>query len=120
MQAREWERELRILNAVAEALNSAGDVRQALVRTLSLVTELLHLQTGWVWLIDPETGEFYSAAAQNLPPFLRQPVRMAGRPACWCIESFRAGKLTPENIDVMECSRLRAAMGETEDAAAET
>lgn len=120
MQAREWERELRILNAVAEALNSAGDIRQALVRTLSLVTELLHLQTGWVWLIDPETGQFYSAAAQNLPPFLTQPVRMAGRPTCWCIESFRAGKLTPENIDVMECSRLRAAIAETRDADSET
>src|SRR5205809_2822279 len=101
-------RDLTILNAIAEALNSAPDVQQALERTLALVADLLGLRTGWVWLLDPETGQFYSAAAQNLPPFLQEPVRMTGKP-CWCLESFRAGKLTPKNVGVMECSRLRAA-----------
>ena len=102
-------RELRILNAIAEALNSAADVQQALTRTLALVADLLDLRTGWVWLLDPDTGRFYSAAAQNLPPYLQVPVRMAGR-RCWCIESFEAGELTPKNIDVMECSRLLPAV----------
>jgi two-component system NarL family sensor kinase len=102
-------RELHILNAIAEALNSASDVQQALTRTLALVADLLGLRTGWVWLLDAETGQFYNAAAQNLPPYLREPVRMAGR-SCWCLDNFREGKLTPENIDVMTCSRLRAAV----------
>ena len=70
-----------------------------------------------MWLIDPATGRFYSAAAQDLPPFLRQPVRMTGH-RCWCIDAFRSGQLTAGNIDVIECSRLRAALagdrGETE------
>jgi two-component system NarL family sensor kinase len=61
-------------------------------------------------LIDPHSGRFYSASAQDLPPFLRNPVRMTGR-TCWCIDAFRAGQLTAENIDVIECSRLRAALG---------
>src|SRR5713226_1886741 len=95
-------RELRILNAIAEALNSAPDVQQALERTLALAADLLGLRTGWVWLLDPDTGQFYSAAAQNLPPYLQEPVRMTGR-QCWCIEAFRDGELTPKNIDVMEC-----------------
>jgi two-component system NarL family sensor kinase len=34
---------------------------------------------------------------------------MAGR-ACWCLDAFRSGDLTAGNIDVMECSRLRAAV----------
>lgn len=102
-------RELSILNAVAEALNSAPDVRQALERTLALVADLLGLRTGWVWLLDPDTGQFYSAAAQHLPPYLQEPVRMTGYP-CWCIQSFQAGKLAPKNIDVLECSRLRPAV----------
>jgi two-component system NarL family sensor kinase len=76
---------------------------------------LLGLRTGWVWLIDPQTGRFYSAAAQNLPPFLRDPVRMTGR-TCWCIDAFRAGELTAENIDIIECSRLRAALGKSRTA----
>lgn len=101
-------RELQIVNAVSEALNSAPDVRQALEQTLSLVAGLLGLNTGWVWLLDPDTGHFYSAAVQNLPPYLREPVRMTGRP-CWCIQQFLGGKLTPKNIDVLECSRLQPA-----------
>lgn len=102
-------RELTILNAVAETLNSAPDVRQALERTLSLVADLLGLKTGWVWLIDPETNGFYSAAVQNLPPFLREPVRMTGKP-CWCMLQFGKGKLKPKNIGLLECSRLQPAV----------
>lgn len=102
-------RELQILNAIAEALNSAPDVRQALQRTMGAVAELLGLHTAWVWLIDPETDQFYHAGALNLPPYLQEPVRMTGR-SCWCIDSYRKGELTPGNIDVLECSRLRPAV----------
>ena len=102
-------RELSILNAIAEALNSSVQVDEALARTLSLVASLLDLRTGWVWLLDAETGQFYNAAAQNLPPYLQEPVRMTGR-KCWCIESFLDGELTPKNIDVLTCSRLLPAV----------
>jgi two-component system NarL family sensor kinase len=101
--------ELRILNAIAEALNSSPDVQQALERTLGLVGDLVGLHTGWIWLTDADTGQFYNAAAQNLPPYLQAPIRMTGR-ACWCLDEFREGALTPKNIDVMECSRLRPAV----------
>ncbi len=90
-------------------MNGASDVDRALRAALALVIDLLGLRAGWVWLIDPSTGRFYSAAAQDLPPFLRQPVRMTGHP-CWCIEAFRSGQLKAGNIDVIECSRLRAAL----------
>ncbi len=103
------ERELGILNAVSEALNSSPDVRQALERTLGLVADLLGLRTGWVWLIDHDTRQFYDAAERELPPYLQERVRMAGRRRCWCIDDFREGELTPTNIDVIECSRLEPA-----------
>ncbi|MBV9598219.1 MAG: GAF domain-containing sensor histidine kinase [Chloroflexi bacterium] len=103
------DRELGIVNAVAEALNSSRDVRQALERTLSLVADLLGLRTGWVWLLDQQTGRFYAAAEREMPPYLQERVRMAGRRRCWCIDDFRDGALTPTNIDVIECSRLEPA-----------
>jgi two-component system NarL family sensor kinase len=103
------ERELGIVNAVAEALNSSPDVRQALERTLGLVADLLGLRTGWVWLMDQRTRHFYAAAERELPPYLQERVRMAGRRRCWCIDDFREGELTPTNIDVIECSRLEPA-----------
>jgi len=104
-------RELAILGGVAEALCCVADIRQALERTLKLVAEFLGLHSGWVWLLDPETNQFYSAAVHNLPPYLQEPVKMTGRP-CWCISEFLNGELTPKNIDIMECSRLRSAVGE--------
>jgi two-component system NarL family sensor kinase len=102
-------RELEIVGRIAGALNSSPTVQEALERTLELVTELLGLETGWVWLLDGETDHIYSAAAQNLPPYLQEPVRMTGG-WCWCIEQFRSGSLTPSNVDVMECTRLRPAV----------
>src|SRR5438105_6496542 len=103
------ERELSILNAVAEALNSSPDVRQALEKTLGLVAAMLGLRTGWVWLLDQDTNRFYDAAERELPPYLQERVRMAGRRRCWCIDDFRDGELTPTNIDVIACRRLEPA-----------
>lgn len=101
--------DLHLLNAIAEALNSAPTVDRALDQTLGLVAERLGLRAGWVWLRDPDTGRFYNAAARNLPPYLREPVRMTGR-SCWCLESFEDGELSPKNVDVMTCSRLLPAV----------
>ena len=83
-------RELATLNAIAEALNSTADVRQALERMLALVADLLGLRTGWVWLLDRETDQFYLAAARDLPPYLQEPVRMSGH-WCVCTDLFRRG-----------------------------
>src|SRR5262249_5421779 len=102
-------RELAALTGIADALVSSIDLPQALARTLALVADLLGLRTGWIWLLDPETQQFYLAAAQNLPPYLREPVRMSGR-WCQCTDSFRRGELMPTNIDVLECTRLRPAV----------
>jgi two-component system NarL family sensor kinase len=73
------------------------------------MADLLGVETGWVWLRDPASGRFYSAAAQRLPPYLQEPVRMTGR-SCWCLELFRRGELTARNIDVFECTRLAPAL----------
>lgn len=103
-------RELEIVGAVAEALNSSPSVQAALERTLELVTGLLGLQTGWVWLVDPESGHMYNAASRNLPPYLQEPVRMSGDAWCLCIGEFREGALAPRNVDVVQCSRLAPAV----------
>ena len=102
-------RALRVLKEVAEALNSAPTEERAAGEALRRMADLLGVETGWVWLRDPASGRFYSAAAQNLPPYLQEPVRMTGR-SCWCLELFRRGELTARNIDVFECTRLAPAL----------
>ncbi len=99
-------RELSILNAIAQALNREVDLAQSLRSTLALVVDLFDLKTGWVWLLDPGTGEPYLAAAQNLPPALaNHPHKMEGW--CQCLKTFRAGDMTgAANVNAIECSRL--------------
>lgn len=100
-------RELSILNQIAEALNRSIDLDEALRSVLQLVAELLNLRTGWVWLLDEENGEPRLAAAQHLPPALmNEPDRMKGM--CYCLDTFKLGDLQgAANVNVVTCSRLQ-------------
>src|SRR5205085_574897 len=101
-------RELAVLYTIAGHLNRKVDVHEALQEVLAQVTNLLGLQTGWVWLLD-EQGEPYLAAAQSLPPYLADHAeRMTGY--CLCLDTFLEGCLEgAANIDVFRCSRLKNA-----------
>jgi two-component system, NarL family, sensor kinase len=100
-------RELSILNTIAESLNRSVDLDETLRVTLAQVVELFDLQTGWVWLLREDTGESYLAAAQNLPPALtKKPERMEG--TCYCLDTYEAGDLDgAANVNVITCSRLK-------------
>jgi two-component system NarL family sensor kinase len=102
---------LRILYAIADELNSTVDVSRALERMLAIVTKALRLRTGWIWLLDPDSHRFYLAASHDLPPYLREPVRMSGS-WCECTQAFRDGRLAARNVDMIECSRLAPAVAE--------
>jgi two-component system NarL family sensor kinase len=100
-------RELSILNSIAEALNRSVDLEQALQAALSQAADLLDLKTGWVWLLSEDTDETYLAAAQNLPPgLINNPELMQG--TCYCLDTYRAGDLDgAANVNVIQCSRLK-------------
>ncbi len=101
------DRELVILNEIAQALNRSLDLDEALQTTLAQVAALLDLHTGWIWLRNERTDAFYLAASQNLPPALaNNPARMEGW--CLCLESYEGGDLEgAANIDVITCTRLK-------------
>jgi two-component system NarL family sensor kinase len=80
---------------------------------LAQVVDLFDLRTGWIWLLHPETGEPYLAAAQNLPPALTDsPRRMEGD--CYCLDTFRAGDLEgAANVNIITCTRLNGLLAGT-------
>lgn len=107
-------RELTILNAIAEELNRSVDLDQALRSGLAQVAELLDLHTGWIWLLEEESADSYLAASQNLPPALaNNPHLMEG--SCYCLDTYRAGDLDgAANVNVVTCSRLRGLVDGTD------
>jgi two-component system NarL family sensor kinase len=106
-QLRRRNRELSILNSIAETLNRSVDLNQTLDAALAKVTELLDLHTGWIWLLQETNNDAYLAAVQNLPPGLKKnPGLMEG--SCYCLDTYQAGDLDgAANVNVVTCSRLR-------------
>jgi two-component system, NarL family, sensor kinase len=104
---RKRNRELSILNSIADALNRSVNLNQTLTAALGQVADLLDLRTGWIWLLDEENGESYLAAFINLPPgLISNPHLMEG--SCYCLDTYRAGDLDgAANVNVVTCSRLR-------------
>ena len=100
-------RELTILNDIAETLNRSANLEQILKISLGLLAELFELHTAWIWLLKENSETPYLAAAQNLPPALRdRPERMEG--FCYCLDTYLAGDLEgAANINVITCSRLK-------------
>ena len=101
--------ELTTLNQLAQTLNRALDLREALDSALAHVVELMSLRTGWLFLRD-ETGGFRLAARHDLPPALGYPgAPWAGD--CSCQELCVAGKLN-KAVNMVRCSRLKHAVGD--------
>jgi two-component system NarL family sensor kinase len=107
-------RELSILNTIAEALNRSFDLDEALQAALAQVAELLDLHTGWVWLLREGTKDSYLAAAKDLPPALaNNPIRMEG--SCYCLDTYRNDDMDgAANVNVVTCSRLKSLVDGTD------
>ena len=99
-------RELSILNAIAQALNREVDLPRALQAALAQVAELLDLHTGWVFPLDVESGKTCLAATFHLPPALGdKPERMEG--TCACLDSCLEGDMEgAANVNIITCTRL--------------
>src|SRR5438128_9872962 len=98
-------RELAVLYAIAGQLNRKVDVYEALQEVLAQVTNLLGLQTGWVWLRDQQ-GQPYLAAAQSLPPYLAHPPERITGYWIW-LDTFLAAKPDASATnDLSRCNRM--------------
>ncbi|AEW05940.1 putative signal transduction histidine kinase [Sulfobacillus acidophilus DSM 10332] len=104
--------EVRILKQIAEALNEAVDMPQAMAALLPQLSELLGLTTAWAFRYDPRQASFVEMGASGLPPALAadgaRPLRSSW---CECQERFVQGKLDTA-INIVRCSRLKNAEGD--------
>ena len=110
-------KKLTVLNEIAVTLNRAVDVRGALHDALVRLVELMGLETGWIFLVDPDSqerwfGKGYTLLVHhNLPPGMALHVAEAWDGGCDCQGLCSKGKLT-EAYNEVRCSRLAKIKGD--------
>ncbi len=108
---------LTTLNEIAQTLNQAVDLRSALDSALERLVELMGLQTGWIFLIDPSAQErwwgrgYVLASHHNLPPALALDIGEIWGEGCECQGMCNNGHLAGAYNEV-RCSRLADATGD--------
>lgn len=95
------------LYEIASHLNREFTLSAALRMSLQKTVELFNLETGWIWLTEPDNKSVYLAASYNLPPALsNHPERLSGW--CYCIKQYLSDDIDEAmNISEITCSRLK-------------
>lgn len=95
------------LYEIARHLNEEFTLAAALRKALAKTIEVLELEAGWIWLVQPDQLSVYLAASHQLPGALaRHPERLSGW--CYCIEKYLNSEFqAPKNISEIACSRLK-------------
>ncbi|MFO7664018.1 MAG: GAF domain-containing SpoIIE family protein phosphatase [Chloroflexota bacterium] len=109
--------DLETLNRISLTLNQAVDVRTALQSSLFQLIELMGLETGWVFVVEPQATDrwggpgFILAAHQNLPPGMSLSKPSVWYKGCDCQTLCLAGRLIDAYNEV-QCSRLAEVTGD--------
>ena len=99
-------RHLAAVNRVILAANRPAEIHDTLHAILGIVVEVMRLDTGWIYLRDPERDRFHLATWHNVPEawqarLLHQPEETL----CRCQLDFLDGRLHA-GPSLCQCSRL--------------
>ena len=103
------------LYEIASNLNKEFSLHSALRKSLEKTVEMLDIETGWIWLTEPDNKSVYLAASYNLPPALSNyPERLSGW--CYCIKQYLSDDIDQAmNISEIACTRLKDVSTGTKD-----
>lgn len=100
-------RRLAAINQVMLAAERESEIQDALFAILNNLVSIMNLETGWVYLRDPERNLFHLASWINVPDGLKPCLLHESREAgCACQRDLIAGKL-PEEAAVLPCERYQ-------------
>lgn len=106
--------EVALLRDIAQSLNEANNVSEAMSAILPALSRVLGLKTAWAFRFDPQRATFVEAGASGLPPALSHHNAEALKSSwCECQDRLMNGKLD-RAINIVRCSRLRDAVGDKE------
>lgn len=107
---------LQVLNQIADTLNRAVDVKSALTNVLARLVELIGLETGWIFLVDPNAQSRWAGRGyrllvyHNLPPAMHTDNPEAWDGGCQCQTLCNKGQFHEAYNEVV-CSRLASTHG---------
>jgi serine phosphatase RsbU (regulator of sigma subunit) len=109
--------DLVALNQIIETLNRTVDMQSTLDNALARLLEVMGMETGWIFLRDPNNQSLWAgrgyrlAAHKNLPPALALDNPEAWEKGCDCEAFCDKGNLVGAYNEV-KCSRLIESKGE--------
>lgn len=107
--------EAALLKNIAEALNEANDITQAMDAILPQLSRVLGLTTAWAFRFDARQAIFDEVGASGLPPALaRNDASPLKSGWCECQDRMSSGRLDTA-VNIVRCSRLRDAVGDKWD-----
>ena len=100
---------------IASHLNKEFSLHSILRKSLEKTAEILDMETGWIWLTEPDNKSVYLAVSHHLPPALSNfPERLSGW--CYCIKQYLSNDIDEAvNISEIACSRLKDINSGTND-----
>lgn len=98
--------QLAAINRIALAADREKDIHDVLYVMLESLMTLVGLESGWVYLYDPEMHKYHLASWKGIPEALK-PVLLTQDPAnlCACQQRLEAGTLG-EEVQILKCERL--------------
>lgn len=107
--------EAALIKDIAESLNEATDISEAMSAILPRLSRVLGLKTAWAFRYDPRRAAFVEVGASRLPPALAANNAEALKSSwCECQDRMVTGHLDTA-VNIVRCSRLRDAEGDKED-----
>ena len=100
-------RRLSAINQIALAADEQTDIHDVLYDMLEKILEVVHLQTGWVYLLDPERQHFHLASWFGVPETMKDCLlHDVDQPLCECQNKLLLGDINRKKYH-RECSRLK-------------
>ena len=101
-------RRLEAMNQVAMAAGRALDLNEVLRATLEGTLNVMGLQSGWVFLREPDSQQFYLATQQGASDVFKTPIQQLGEDElCACQRDLLSGALGKVAV-VRHCHRIQS------------
>ena len=101
-------RRLSAINHVIQAANRESEIHDVLYAILGTVLDVLNLESGWIYLRDPDRDQFHLASWRNIQPEVgKQLLHAPQGELCECQRKLLAGELTV-GVNSCACARLTA------------